>query len=1569
MSDNIEDLYPLSPLQGGMLFHTLAEPGQGLYFNQLVCELRGRLDVDAFIAAWRGTVEAHPVLRTALVWDDVDEPVQVVLREVDLPVRREDWRGLTPEAREAKLAAFVKDDQREGFDLSSAPLVRLALFRTEDAAWRFCFSHSHLMLDGWSLPLLMRDVFALYAASQSGRPGRVDSPRPYRDFIAWLGERDAGQARDFWRRSLAGFSEPTSLTVGGALGAGTGRGERVLRLGGEEAAALEAFTRKRGLTAGTLVQAAWALLLGRYSGTDDVLFGVTVSGRPGELNGVEDMVGLFINTIPVRVRLPPSASVDAWLRELQDWLLEARQHEHTPLVEVRRWSDLPAGTPLFETLVVVENYPVDAALTRAIPGLQVGDIRSVEVDNHPLSLVAVPGRELTLRISHSAERFDVPTVERMLAHLRHLLREMAQGEGRLLGTLSPVDAEERHRLLVQWNDTRLPEASERNIPQVLEAQVARTPDAVALISGQERWTYAELHARVLRLSHHLKSLGVGPESRVGVCIGRSAELVVALMAVQRAGGAYVPLDPHWPTERQALVVRDASPAVLLTTQALAGHLDPSGAVVVCVDAEAERLARLPASASPCPALPDNLCAILYTSGSTGRPKGVALTHRGAVAFLRWATRSFSPQQLSRTLFATSINFDLSVFEMFAPLACGGAVVVADDALALPSLPAAKEVTLVNTVPSAMAELVRARAVPASVSTVNLAGEALPRPLVEALYATGTVRDVFNLYGPTEDTTYSTWARVPPDAEPTIGRPLSDTAVYLLDSRLQPVPLGVAGELYLSGEGLARGYLGRPDLTAERFLPNPFSTTPGARMYRTGDLARYLPDGRIAYVGRADFQVKVRGFRIELGEVEAALAACAGVRESVVLAREDVPGDKRLVAYVSPGPRGPAGEAPAALDTAALRDLLRQRLPAYMVPSAFVVLPALPRTPNGKVDRKALPAPDATQVERTREYVAPRTPTEQLLADLWREVLGVERVGVHDNFFALGGHSLLATRVASRVRGVLNAELPLRALFEVPTLALLAERIEAASRPTGTPRPPLVPVPRTGDLPLSFAQQRLWFLDRLRPDSAVYNLPAAVRLDGDLNVEALERALSELVRRHEVLRSTFHESSTGPVQRVSSEARVMLGRGDLSGMPEAERDVEARRLADAEAQRPFDLERGPPLRASLLKLEARRHVLLLTLHHIVSDGWSTSVLVREVAALYDAFSRGLPSSLPELEVQYADYAVWQRGWLRGEVLEAQVDYWRKQLEGAPRALELPTDRPRPAAQTFRGGFRRQVWPKALWRQVEALSRAEGATPFMVLLAAWQVVLSRYAGQQDVSVGFPIAGRTHAETEGLIGFFVNTLVLRSRVRPEESFRELLGQVREVTLGAYAHQDVPFEKLVEALLPERDLSRGPLFQVSLSLQNTPVTEVKLRDGLTLTGLEADSGTSKFDLSLVVEEVQDGVPALLNYNSDLFEPETADRILEHMRVLLEAAVAEPGEKLWRLPLVSPREQRRLVEEWSGRRVEYPREPSLAELFEARVERTPDAVAVEYEGQRLTYAQLNGRANQLAHHLRRMGV
>ncbi|AKQ66004.1 Non-ribosomal peptide synthetase [Myxococcus hansupus] len=844
----------------------------------------------------------------------------------------------------------------------------------------------------------------------------------------------------------------------------------------------------------------------------------------------------------------------------------------------------------------------------------------------------------------------------------------------------------------------------------------------------------------------------------------------------------------------------------------------------------------------------------------------------------------------------------------------------------------------------------------------LGGESSSWSLLEQVHALAPACQVFNHYGPTETTVGVVAGHValPRSAVSTasvpLGRALAHTRLYVLDAALRPVPVGIPGELYVGGAQVTRGYLRRADLTAERYVPDPYSRTAGARMYRTGDKVRWLDDGRVEFIGRTDFQVKVRGFRVEPGEVAGVLRAHPGLRDAVVVAREDVPGDKQLVAYavpsVAPGP-----------ETAALRAYLQERLPAHMVPSALVVLEALPITANGKVDLRALPVPEASARVSSPDYEAPASALEETLASVWAQILRVERVGRADDFFGLGGHSLLATQVVARLRAVLGVEVPLRALFESSSLQGFAQRVALATRSEAMPG--LHAQPRTDKRPLSFAQQRLWFLDRLQPGSTAYNVPFVLRLEGPLDVEVLERALSELVRRHEVLRTTFPIEGEAPVQVIKPVEALRIPVVDLRG----QEDTSVRRFIRAEVDRPFDLARDPALRTHLLKLSEEQHVWVMMLHHIVSDGWSMGILVRELSALHEAFSRGSASPLPELPVQYADYSQWQREWLKGEVLEAQVRYWRQQLEGAPRALELPTDRPRPAVQTFRGSVRRQVWPQALWQKVETLSRAEGATPFMVLLAAYQTVLWRHSGQDDISVGFPIAGRTHAETEGLIGYFANTLVLRAKVNPEATFRALLAQVREVTMGAYAHQDVPFEKLVEELRPERDLSRSPLFQVSLTLQNTPPVDVKRSEGLSLKVVDAEIQTSKFDMSLFVGEAPGGVYAALNYNSDLFDGETAERVLGHMRVLLDAAVESPGQRLAALPLMGAEERRRLVETSSGGQVTYPREASLAELFEEQVEKTPGAVAVTFESEHVTYRELEARANQLAHHLRGMGV
>jgi amino acid adenylation domain-containing protein len=1039
-------------------------------------------------------------------------------------------------------------------------------------------------------------------------------------------------------------------------------------------------------------------------------------------------------------------------------------------------------------------------------------------------------------------------------------------------------------------------------------------------------------------------------------------MVIAVLGVLKAGGAYVPLDAAYPLERLSLMVDDAQLSVLVAEEGQETDFVRSdlkvvrlnGATGECIE-DVQWESREDWQAPT--VTPENLAYVIYTSGSTGRPKGVAITHRSAVAFIQWARDIFAPSALAGVLASTSLSFDLSVFELFVTLSAGGKIILADNALHLPTLDAAHEVTLINTVPSAMAELLRMGTVPDSVQTINLAGEALPASLVQQIYRQTGVQQVWNLYGPSEDTTYSTSVLIEKDQSGpiVIGRPIANTQVYICDEVLQPVPVGVAGQLLLAGDGLARGYMGGPDLTAERFLPNPFSPEGGSRLYRTGDLVRYDQEGVLEFVGRIDEQVKLRGYRIELGEIEAVLRRHSQVTAAIVVLSE-TDGEKRLVAYV-------VGDAQAG----ELRAYLKEQLPDYMAPSFFVALTELPLLPNGKLNRRALPALESVSATAAG-YEAPRTQMEELLAGLWSSVLRVSRVGINDNFFELGGHSLLAIQLVSRIRDAFSVELPLRELFKHRTVAALARSIDEQMRASHELVAPLLRrAVREDGLLLSYAQQRLWFLDQLAPGSVAYNVPSAVRLKGRLDVEALRRTLDEVVRRHEVLRTTFVAVNGEPVQVIALPSRLELPVMDLSKLPEEEREAEARQLVAAEAQRPFDLSVGPLLRVQLLRFGAEDQMVLFTMHHIITDGWSTGILVSELAALYEAYVEGRESPLPELEIQYADYTVWQREWLQGEVLEQQLSYWRQQLEELP-VLQLPTDKPRPPVQSYRGRSFNFTVPAPLTAELKKLSNAEGVTLYMTLLATFKILLWRYSGQSDVVVGTPIAGRNHLATEGLIGLFVNTLVLRTSLSGDPSFRELLDRIREVTLGAYAHDNLPFEKLVEELQPERDMSRSPLFQVMFSLQNATA------ETLRLAGLEAiDTGvgdeTAKFDLAFGLAEIGGELLGSLQYNVDLFDAATMERLVQHYELLLEGVVADPDRQLSQLPLLLEEDRHKLLVEWNDTHVVYDLEKCVHQLFEAQASQTPDAEAVVAGQVRLSYGELESRAEKLARRLRREGV
>jgi amino acid adenylation domain-containing protein len=1565
----------LSFAQQRLWFLDQLEPGSALYNIPGAIRLTGSLDVAAFGRALNEVVRRHEALRTTFATVN-DGAVQVITSALDLRLPLTDLSALPHAEREARAQWLVQDEVQTPFDLSSGPLIRARLLRLNSNEHIVLFTMHHIVSDGWSIGVLVKEVATLYAAYVQDLP----SPLPelavqYADFAQWQRQWLRGDVLakqiDYWRTQLA--DSPTLLalpTDRPRPAVQTYQGASVpFTLAADLTASLHALSQRQQATLFMTLTAAFNVLLARYAGQSDICIGTPIANR--NRAETEALIGFFVNTLVLRAQVNAADGFDTLLQQVRATALGAYAHQDVPfeqLVDALKPERHLGHSPLFQVLFVLQNTPTGSL---DLPGLTLeavsSDSASAKFDL-TLSITETDG-QLSCGFQYNTDLFDAATITRMAGHFTRLLQAIIADPTCRIGDLPLLGQTEQQQMLLEWNNTAAGTPAFETMHQWFEAQTDKTPEAVAVVFDGTQLTYAQLNTRANQLAHHLRSLGVGPDGLVGICVERTLDMIVGLFAILKAGGAYVPLDPNYPSDRLAYMLADARPAVLLTQSHLLRSLPPTATdhrAVFCLDTEWDRLARYPATNPVNASLPANLAYIIYTSGSTGQPKGIGIAHHNASVFIAWALASFDSASLQRVLASTSMCFDLSIFEMYVPLAQGGAVWLVNNILDLSAKPSAYPVTLINTVPSAIAEILRSDAIPASVSVINLAGEALSNTLVQALYRQESIARIFNLYGPSEDTTYSTYTLTVKgaSASASIGRPIANTQVYLLDAQLNPVPAGVAGELHIGGDGLARGYLHRPDLSADKFIPNPFGAA-GTRIYKTGDLARYLPNGDIEYMGRIDHQVKIRGFRIELGEIETALLTLPAVRDCVVLAREDAPGDKRLAAYVVARNNADAIDAEAL--TVQLRAALAQTLPEYMIPAHFMLMAQLPLTPNGKLDRKALPAPDTVRSERG--YVAPTTPTEAALAAIWATILGLDKVGASDNFFALGGHSLLATQVISKVRTAFSIDLPLRALFEAPDLAALAAMITLAQQaPADALAPAITPASRTGPLALSFSQQRLWFLDQLEPGSALYNIPGAIRLTGNLDLPAFGRALNEVVRRHEALRTTFAAVNDDAVQIIAPALDLRLPLTDLSALPRAEREARAQWLVQDEVQTPFDLSNGPLIRARLLRLDANEHIVLFTLHHIVSDGWSMGVLVREVATLYAAYVQNLPSPLPELAVQYADFARWQRQWLSGDVLSKQIDYWRAQLANGPTLLTLPTDRPRPAVQSFRGASLPFTLAADTTAGLQALSQRQQATLFMTLTAALNVLMARYSGQSDICIGTPIANRNRAETEPLIGFFINTLVLRAQVNAADAFTTLLQQVRNTALGAYAHQDVPFEQLVDALKPERHLGHAPLFQVMLVLQNTPAGNMVL-PGLTLEAVTSDNASAKFDLTLSLTEANGQLLGNFQYNTDLFDATTMARMAGHFTGLLHAIIADPACRIGDLPLMQTTEQNQVLLEWNDTAAAYPKTQTIHRLFEAQAAKTPAVAAVVFEGAPLTYADLNARANRLAHHLRSLGV
>ncbi|UZE84263.1 non-ribosomal peptide synthetase [Pseudomonas viciae] len=1495
-ASNVQDIYPLSSLQEGILFHHLLQAEGDAYLMRTVVTFNRRQLLDDFLAAVQVVIDRHDILRTALRWHGLPQPVQVVHRQAQLPVVTLDC---APGEDALQILRDHTDTHHLRLDLQRAPLIAAyIIYDAPNEQWLLALLDHHLVSDNVTLRLIMLEIQAVLA----GQTDSLPPSQPYRNFIAQAANVSQADHEAYFRRLLADVDSTTApYGVLDVRGNGAGIKRAVEHLSEALSARVHRMARQQGVPTSVLFHAAWGLVVAATSGRDDGIFGTVLSGRSQGTAGADHALGMFINTLPMRIRLQQNTVSDI-VRDAYQQLSELLTHEQASLALAQRCSAVDASLPLFTVILNCRHGDLVNAAGENVEDM--GDhegmhfIASETRTNYPIEIaVANVGKGFSL----TAQSITGIDPQRIAAYLGQavaaLVEALEQAPERLASDLEVLPETERQLLLADFNRTASDFGPAQPIHTLFETQVQANPEAVALVCENQQLSYRQLNRRANHLARQLLELGIQPDQRVAICAERSLDMIVGLLGVLKAGAAYVPIDPAHPAERMAFMVQDSQPRALLSQAALnlpAGELP----LLLLDTVDSLRAASNPAfDANPqVPGLTaEHLAYVIYTSGSTGQSKGVMVEHRSVFNFWQVLTRTTHRHCPTPATVALNAGFffDMSI-KGISQLFSGHRLVI------IPQLIRASghelldfleqhQVHAFDSTPSQLDTLLAAGLLerqsyqPVS---VLLGGEAINAATWEKLRNCPNIR-FYNMYGPTECTVDATIDLIRDLGErPSIGRPIANVQVHVLDARGQPTPLGVAGELHIGGAGVARGYLNRPELSAERFIADRFSTDPNARLYKTGDLGRWLADGTLEYLGRNDFQVKIRGFRIELGEIENALVAYPGIREAVVIAREDSQGDsdnKRLVAYVC-GEPVPAEH---------LRSALLSGLPEYMVPSAFVHLDALPLTANGKLDRRALPAPGQESLA-SKTYEAPQGDTEIAIAEIWKGLLHLDQVGRHDGFLELGGHSLLAVQLLSRLRRKLGARITLRELFDAPTVRGLAALVHAAS-PTESASIPLAN--RSGRLPLSFAQQRLWFLDHLdHAAGAAYHLPLALRLKGSLDKSALQATLDRLVARHETLRTRFELVDGEPVQKIApTDHGFQLDQQDLRTLALDERKARLEHLGQINATQLFDLSHGPLMRGHLVQLEDEEHVLFITLHHIVSDGWSNSVLAREVSVLYSAFTQGQKDPLPPLALQYVDYAAWQRQSLEGPALQAQIDFWRQHLEGAPALLNLPLDRPRPAIQSYAGGILECSFSPALSADLRAFSQAQGTTLFMVLLAGWSVLMNHLSGQADVVVGTPVANRQRPELEALIGFFANTLALRVSTERDTRVEELLARIKNLTLSAYNHQDLPFEQVVSALQPTRSMSHSPLFQVMLSLDNTPPAPLQL-PGLEVKTLESPHNTTQFDLSLSLIDNGERIGGSLQYANDLFDRPTVQNIAELFAKLLENLVTDGQQSIGQL-------------------------------------------------------------------------
>ena len=1537
---NVEKIYTLTPMQEGMLYQKLMDGNSTAYVIQSVFRYEGELCIETVKQSLSLLSRKYEVLRTAFISTEA-KPLQVILRN------RYPELNIKYTVDKSEIESLKKADISRGFDLRNDSLVRVTIINGENECVILWTMH-HIITDGWCLALLFGKFLKYYIKLTSGVnyetikrviENENESIGSYQEYIRLIEQKDKETGLRYWDQLLEGYSEHAGV----APMQGEETDDQVecltIEISKELSTKLIAFAQKEKITLNNIAEVAWGIVLQKYNQVNDVVFGKVVSGRNKHIEGIESMVGLFINTVPMRVRNEQNTTIRELLKAIHRQGIDSDEYDYCSLSEVLGRSEL--GRHLFSTLFVFENYYVDkSAFDKSQQFEAVTMMDNREQTNYSLTLSAAYSEYLHFKLLYDPRIYGKVEVGLILKRLETVLSEISINPDKKIVDIDILSELESNQLLYKFNDTYADYPRDKTIHELFEEQVLRTPDNIALVFGEESMTYSELNAKSNQLAHMLRSKGVQPDSIVGIMVGRSFEMIIGIMGILKAGGAYLPIDPEYPKERIRFMLEDSNAKIILTqswfkdTVVYGGEkIELDGEIYLGVKAN---LAKINSS--------HDLAYVIYTSGSAGMPKGVLIEHKSVNRLVK-NTNYIELGESSVIMQTGSMAFDASTFEVWGTLLNGGKLILAELEV-ITSAEKLKEYISkwrVNTMwctSSLYNQLIRMDVnIFDGLHNLLIGGEKLSEKHVYEFKDQNALTRLINGYGPTENTTFTTTFEIAEaHAVIPIGKPICNTQIYIMNG-LQLCGVGIPGELCIGGEGLARGYLNRPELTAEKFVDNPFK--PGERIYRTGDLARWLPDGNIEFLGRIDHQVKIRGFRIELGEIESRLLELEQVKEAVVLAKDDDSGDKYLCAYIV---------YDAELNVSNIRTSLSATLPDYMMPSYFMRIDSIPLTPNGKVDRRALPEPEGVV---GTEYVAPRNATEEVLASIWSQVLNKEHVGIYDNFFELGGHSLKGVVLVSRIHKELSVELPLRELFKAPTISGVSDYIAGATESVYASIEPAV---EKVYYEASSAQKRIWLLQQFNTASIGYNMPGVLMLDGGLDKERFESAFRGLIARHEALRTSFDMIEGEIVQRITSADEVEF-KIDYAEVSEAEIDSSVKEFV-----RVFDLSQAPMLRVGLVKVSESRYYLMFDMHHIISDGTSMAILTKEFMALYEGHR------LNEQRLQYKDFSQWQNVFLKSEQMQSQESYWLERFSDELPVLNLPLDYARPPVQEFAGDSTRFVIGEDLTEKLRKIARGSGTTMYMVLLSALNILLSKYSGLEDIIVGSPIAGRPHADLEGIMGMFVNTLAMRSYPAGVKTYSEFLQEVKETALQAYENQDYQFEELIDKLDLRRDLSRNPLFDVMFVLQNMEATEFEL-EGLKLSRYSSGHGASKFDLTFTAIELGNEIAMNIEYATSLFKTETIERMSLHLQNLFRAIAEDREVLLGDIDILPESERNQLLYEFNDTYADYPRDKTIHELFEEQVLRTPDNIALVFGEESMTYSELNAKSNQLAHMLRSKGV